>query len=208
MFLFFSHLIGGAVGSTMFLSLAVILSAFFLEDAATVVVGVLAADGIISVPVALLSLYLGSMTADVVLYTIGWIACTHPRLAHYVDHEFTAPLRAWLESRYSLIIFSGHFVPGLRFTAYVASGFFRFPFLKYISRALPSGLILSTTLFTISYLFGNFSSTWVGEVRWGVAALFILCIFFIARHNILMYRAKKDSLVAERTDADTHTPSA
>ncbi len=203
---FFSHLIGGAVGSTVLLSLAVMFCAFFLEDATTVIVGVLAADGTISIPVALISLYAGIITGDVVLYAIGWIARTHPRLAHYIDHEFTAPFRAWLESRYLTIIFSGHFVPGLRLTTYVASGFFRFPLSKYISTAIASGLLLETTLFTLSYLFGSLSSTWVGEVRWGIAAIFILALFLIARHNILMYRARKNYVPASGNGADIHTP--
>ncbi len=203
---FFSHLIGGAAGSMILLPLAVMFSAFFLEDAATIIVGVLAADGTISVPVALISLYAGILTGDIVLYSLGWIARTHPRLAHYVDHEFTAPFRAWLESRYLTIIFSGHFVPGLRLTTYIASGFFRFRLSKYISTAIISGLLLETALFTLSYLFGSLSSSWVGEVRWGIAAIFIIAWLLIARHNILIYRAKKNYAAVPGNEVEIQTP--
>ncbi len=205
MFSFFSHLIGGAVGSTVLLSLVVMFCSFFLEDATTVIVGVLAADGVISIPIALISLYVGIMIGDIVLYTIGWLARTHPRLAHYVDHEFTAPFRTWLESRYVTIIFSGHFVPGLRLTTYVASGFFRFPLSKYIPTAIIGGLLLEIMLFTLSYLFGSLSSTWIGEVRWGIAAVFILALFLIARHNILTYRARKNDVAVSDSGAGIRT---
>jgi membrane protein DedA with SNARE-associated domain len=205
MFSFFSQLIGVTLGSTFLLPLAVILCAFLFEDATIVIVGVLAADGAIPIPVALASLYAGMLLGDLALYAIGRVARTHPRLAHYVDHEFTAPLRSWLESRYTSLVFSGHFVPGWRFTTYVASGFFRLPFSRYFPSAVASGLILGGTLFTVSYLFGSFSAKWVGEVRWGIAALFIVGIFFVARHNVLTYRRKKLELEQSDTGADTRT---
>ncbi len=187
----FSHLIGGASDSIILLSLAVMLCAFLLEDATTIIVGVLAADGTVSISTALIALYAGILFGDLVLYGVGSLARTHPRLAHYVDHEFTAPFREWLAGRYTPIIFSGHLVPGLRLTTYVASGFFRFPFSKYIPIAMASGVVLETILFTLSYVFGSVSATWISGVRWGVAALFILTLFYIARRNILSYRAQK-----------------
>jgi membrane protein DedA with SNARE-associated domain len=195
---FFFYLISDAVGSTLLLSLAIMLCVILLEDATVIIVGVLAADGTLSVPVALLSLYAGMVVCDIFLYAVGSIARTHPRLARYADHEFTAPFRMWLESRYSMIIFSGHFVPGLRVTTYVASGFFRLRLSKYLPTAIASGLLLGTTLFTASYLFGGYSSRWLGEVRWGVAAVFIVALFLIARHNIVSYRARKDGVTAPR----------
>lgn len=203
MLAFLSTFTGDTATSTILLSLAIVLCAFFLEDITTVIVGVLAADGILPVPVAFLSIYLGIALGDTALYTLGSFARTHPRLAHFIDHDFTAPFRSWLEHNYAFKAFSGHFVPGLRFTTFAASGFFRFPLRTYIPMAIAGGLILETTLFTISYWFGSFSSKWVGEVRWGIAGAFLLVLFFIARHNILMYREKRDTQSA-LDNADTH----
>src|SRR3989344_3987937 len=191
MFAFLSNFTGSTVDSTILLSLAIVFCAIFLEDVTTVVVGVLAADALIPVPIAFLSLYIGIAIGDTFLYSLGTFARTHPRLAHYIDHDFTAPFRLWLESGYAFKIFSGHFVPGLRLTSFVASGFFHFPLRTYIPMVIAGGLILETTLFTISYWFGSFSSKWVGEVRWGIAGAFLLILFFIARHNIRVYREQK-----------------
>lgn len=193
---FLSHFTGD---STLILSLAIVLCAIFLEDVTTVVVGVLAADGFIPVPIAFISLYIGIALGDTSLYTLGAFARTHPRLAHYIDHDFTAPFRSWLEHRYAFKVFSGHFVPGLRSTTFIASGFFRLPLRTYIPAVIAGGLVLETTLFTISYWFGSFSSKWVGEVRWGIALLFLITLFFIARHNVRAYREKKDTLVDTTT---------
>ncbi|MDO8593735.1 MAG: hypothetical protein Q7R59_02475 [bacterium] len=204
MFPSISGFIGGAaVDSILLLSLAIILCAILFEDITTVIVGVLAADGILPVPVAFISIYVGILIGDTVLYSLGAFARTHPRLAHYIDHDFTAPFRSWLEDKYAFKIFSGHFVPGLRFTTFAASGFFRFPLRTYIPMAIAGGLVLETTLFTVSYWFGSFSSKWVGEARWGIAGVFLLVLFFIARHNILIYREKRDGL---NSGADIRTP--
>lgn len=194
MFTFLSHFTGDTASSAILLSLAIILCAFLIEDITTVVVGVLAADGLIPIPIAFISLYIGIAMGDTALYALGSFARTHPRLAHYIDHDFTAPFRSWLEHNYTFKVFSGHFVPGFRFTTFIASGFFRFPLKTYIPMVIAGGLILETTLFTISYWFGSFSSKWVGEVRWGIAGAFLLVLFFIARHNIRAYREQKDAL--------------
>jgi membrane protein DedA with SNARE-associated domain len=202
---FLTHFTADTATSEVLLSLAIVLCAMFFEDVTTVVVGVLAADGLVDIPLAFLSIYVGIALGDTALYSLGAFARTHPRLAHYIDHDFTAPFRSWLEHRYAFKIFSGHFVPGFRFTTYAASGFFRLPLSKYIPMAIAGGLILETTLFTISYWFGSLTSKWVGEVRWGIAGIFLLILFFIARHNVLTYRAKKDELVVAESGADIHT---
>ena len=192
MFPSISGFIGSAaVDSPLLLSLAIILCAVLIEDITTFIVGVLAADGILPIPVALISIYIGMAIGDTALYSIGAFARAHPRLAHYIDHDFTAPFRSWLEHSYGFKIFSGHFVPGLRFTTFAAIGFFRFPLRKYIPAAIAGGLVLEASLFTLSYWFGSLSSKWVGEVRWGIAAAFLLALFLIARHNIRTYCEQK-----------------
>jgi membrane protein DedA with SNARE-associated domain len=190
--LFISHLIDGAVGSTMLLLLAIIIGCFILEDLTAVIVGVLAADGIISVPLALFSLYIGVILSDLGLYCLGWLASTHPRLARYVEHDFTAPFRSWLENRYALTIFSATFIPGSRFPTYTASGFFRSPFLTFILTAIAAVIIWMTFLFCVSYWFGAFTTAWMSPVRWGAAFIFALVLLSVGWHNFRAYRAKKN----------------
>lgn len=194
MFLFLSHLIGGSVGSSLLLSLAIILGTFILEDPTTVIVGLLAADNTIGVPIALFSLYAGIVIGDIGLYCLGYLASTHPRLARYVDHDFIAPFRAWLETRYVLTIFSARFIPGSRLPTYTASGFFRSPLSTFVLTAIVATSIWTTLLFSASYWFGSFTSRWEDPVRWGIAIVFLLVLFFIGRHNLLAYRAKKNGL--------------
>ncbi|MBU6388384.1 VTT domain-containing protein [Patescibacteria group bacterium] len=194
MFDLLSHLIGGSVGSTALLSLAIMLCTFVLEDTTTVIVGVLAADGVIGIPLALSSLYGGIFIGDIGLYCLGYLASTNARLARYVDHDFVAPFRAWLETRFVLTVFSARFIPGSRFPTYTASGFFRSPLSTFILTAILATSIWTTILFSASYWFGSFTSAWAGPVRWSIALIFLVILFFVARHNLLAYRTKRDAL--------------
>jgi len=193
MFEFLSHFAGDTVGSALLLSLAVVVCAMFLEDVTIIVVGMLAADGFISIPVAFASLYLGIVLGDISFYFLGRLARMHPRLARYIDHDFTAPFRSWLGNRYACNVFSVHFVPGLRSTSYLASGFFRYPFSVFLPMAMAGGLLLGTALFSLSYWFGSLTSSWIIHARWGIALAFLLILLFVARHNLMSYRMEKDA---------------
>ncbi|MFZ3044019.1 MAG: VTT domain-containing protein [Minisyncoccia bacterium] len=192
--LFISSLIGGAIGSTALLSLAIILGIILLEDTTIVITGLLAADGFLAAPLALFSLYIGVIVSDIVFYSIGRFASSHPRFARYVDHEFVAPFRAWLENRFILTIFSARFIPGSRIPLYAASGFFRSSFPTFITTTTAASAVWTTILFSGAYWFGNITAGWMGPVRWGIALLFLLTLFLIGRHNLLAYRAKKEEL--------------
>ncbi len=200
MTIFLSHFIGDTLGSAILLSIIIILCTVFLEDLTIIVVGLLAADGIITVPFAFFFLYVGILLGDTGFYCLGWFARTHPRLAHYIDHDFTAPFRSWLGNRYAFKVFSGHFVPGLRFTTFAASGFFRYPLSTFLSAAFAGGLLMVIILFSLSYWFGSITTGWVSHVRWGVALVFILTFFFVGRHNLLAYRGRKNEVDAPCQD--------
>jgi membrane protein DedA with SNARE-associated domain len=191
--------IGHEVGSTGLLALAIIACAFVFEDITTIVVGMLAAEGYLGVPLALTSLYVGILLGDTALYTIGWVARTHPRLAHYIDHDFTASFRAWLEKRYVFVIFSGHFVPGLRFTTYIASGFFKRPLREFVPMAIAGGVVLGSGLFALAYWFGSITGTWMRPLRYVVALGFVLVLVVITQKNLRRLRA----LDLPDTDDDT-----
>lgn len=201
----FVHFIGGAVGSTILTALVIIIGTFILEDPTTVLVGLLAASGVIAVPTALLSLYAGIVLGDLSLYGLGSLARSHPRLGRYVDHDIIAPLRVWLETRYVLTIFSVRFVPGLRLPTYTASGFFRSPLGPFIATAIGATAVWTTLLFSASYWYGNLTSTWLGWVRWALAGVVLLILFFIGRHNLMAYRKQKAKLDKKRSRTETNT---
>jgi membrane protein DedA with SNARE-associated domain len=191
MLLFLSHFAGGSVWSHALLALVIILCTIVLEDLTTVIVGVLAADGVIGVPFALLSLYAGVVLGDAGLYGLGRLASTHPRLVRFIEHEYTALFRTWLETRFVLTVFSARFIPGSRLPTYTASGFFRSPFSTFIATIGIAMSIWTTMLFAASYWFGSLTSGWLEHVRWGIAGAFLVFLFLVGRHNLRAYRAEK-----------------
>ncbi len=190
---FITYLIGNALGSDILVGLAIIIGTFILEDPTTVIVGVLAADGLIPIPTALIALYLGIVFGDLWLYGMGYLASTHPWLGRFVNHDRTAPFKSWLESRYQTTIFSVRFIPGLRLPTYTACGFFRTNLTQFFITAIGATLIWTTFLFYASYWFGSLTSQWLDSVRYGLAALFLLALFLIGRHNLKSYRVHKEN---------------
>lgn len=195
--LFVTTLLGGLNDSRMLLALAIMAATFFLEDTTVVIVGLLAADGFIPVPFALVSLYSGILLADTLMYWLGYFASTHPRLGRYVNHDSIAPFRAWLENRFILTVFSARFIPGTRIPTYTASGYFRSSFQKFVATIIGAMSIWTTFLFFATYLFGSLTSQWMKELRWGIAFAVLVTLFLIARHNVLSYMEKKSDVTGE-----------
>lgn len=190
---YLSQVIGGADG-TLLIFLAIALGVFLLEDTTVVIVGVLAADGVFAVPFALSALYAGIILGDLVLYTLGYLASLHARLARYVDHDFVAPFRLWLENRFILTVFSARFIPGSRLPTYTASGFFRSPLVTFIATSTAATAVWTTFLFTAAYWFGSISTGWFAHARWGIAVVFLITLFLVGRHNLLAYRSNKEKV--------------
>ncbi len=187
--------IGGSLGHPVILSLVIVIGTFILEDPTIILTGVLASDGLISIPVALLSLYTGVILGDLFFFSIGRYASKHPRFASYVDHEYVAPVRAWLETRYVLTVFSARFIPGSRLPTYAASGFIGKSFSTFVTTVILATSIWTTVLFGLSYWFGSVTAEWLHQERWVIAA-FVIAVIAIASHiNVIHKRLRKGFLV-------------
>lgn len=188
-----SDFLYGAVGNDVLISLAIIFATIIFEDPTTMLVGMLAADGLVPVPVALGSIYVGIVLGDTFLYGVGYAASSHPRFARFVHHKTILPFRSWLEKRYVITLFSVRFLPGLRIPVYVASGFFRNSLPTFVATAICATMAWSTLLFFAAYLFGQYTTAWFEWVRYGITALVIVGFFMIGRHNLRSYTAHTDS---------------
>ena len=187
--------IGAALGHPLFLSLTIVIGTFILEDPTIILTGVLASDGLISVPLALFSLYAGVILGDLFFFSIGRYASTHPRFAHYVDHEYVAPVRAWLETRYVLTVFSARFIPGSRLPTYAASGFIGKSFSTFFATVIVATSLWTTVLFGLSYWFGAVTGEWLHQERWIIAIVLIAVIAIASHINVIHKRLKKGFLV-------------
>lgn len=171
-------------GATPFLlPVIIVLATFVLEDATTILAGVLAADGSVGVAEALLALYAGIVLGDFGLYALGRLAGGHRWAVRLVEHETVAPFRAWLETRLVFTVFAVRFVPGLRLPTYTASGFFKLPFRRFAITVVAATAIWTTLLFAASYFFGAVTADSLGIWRLPLGLSVAVVLFFWARSN-------------------------
>lgn len=169
-----TNIVTSSLGHVWLIPFAVIIGTFILEDATTMLVGVLAADGSIGVPMALVSLYLGIILGDFWLYGMGYLAADHKWAKWFVNHERYEPIRSWLEERMEGAVFTSRFVPGMRLPTYTGAGFLKLPFRRFVGPVIIGTLIWTSLFFGAAYLFGHLTEDWLGVWRWPVAVAIIL----------------------------------
>ncbi len=186
-----SILVTGSLAHIWLVPFGIIIGTFILEDATTMLVGVLSADGFIGIPLALVSLYLGIILGDFWLYGMGYLAANHRFARWFINHERYEPIRSWLEERFESAVFTSRFVPGMRLPTYTAAGFLKLPFRRFVPPVVIGTLIWTSLFFAAAYLFGNLTSDWLGVWRWPLAIGIILAWLAFTQWRIRRGRKPK-----------------
>ncbi len=190
----FSGLLAAAAGAGMLAqSGAIIAATFVLEDAATVMVGILCADGTIPLAPALAALYVGIAGGDLVLYALGNLASRHSWARRLVPVRAYGNVQAWLRRRLITAVATARFLPGLRLPVYTTCGFLRMPLRRFATVVVAATAVWTTLLFGLSYAFGSWAADEIGPWRWPLglllAAVFILVTRFAAQHGAVSREA-------------------
>lgn len=191
-------LVMGSLAHAYLVLPSIVIGTFILEDATTVIVGVLAADGQIAVPLALVSLYLGIILGDFWLYGMGYLAANHKWARWFTNHSRYETTRAWLEERFEGAVFTSRFVPGMRLPTYTAAGFLQLPFKRFVPPVVLGTLIWTSGFFAAAYVFGNVTASWLGVWRWPIIVAAVLGWLAFNRWR-LARRAERDA--AKREEA-------
>jgi membrane protein DedA with SNARE-associated domain len=169
------------VPSSVLAPLSIILGTFVLEDAATVLAAMQAADGRISVPVALGSLYVGVILGDLGLFALGMLARRLPFAARLVPDAARRGGQEWLRTRLIATVFISRFLPGARLPTYTACGFLGAGFGRFALAVVGATLIWTALLFGVSMRVGALMITYLGAWRWAGAIGFALTLILIGR---------------------------
>ena len=161
--------------------LAIILGTFILEDAATVFAAMETADGVIPLPLALVSLYIGIVLGDLGLYGLGVLASKVAWIARLLPPRRAAVMRAWLNGRVFKVVLVSRFLPGMRLPTYTTCGFVRANLLRFALAAVLATLLWTSTLFGISIRIGQVLIDHLGAWRWAGAAGFALALIVAGR---------------------------
>jgi membrane protein DedA with SNARE-associated domain len=156
--------------------LAVALATFVLEDAATVGSALLAAEGVLPVPAAVLGLFIGITLGDMGLFGIGALARRWRWLAARIGERRLARGQAWLEGRLIPAILLARVTPGLRVPCYSASGYLGISFFTFAAVAVLAVAVWSVAAFTLVYFYGQVAQAWLGKFSWVAGAALLALV--------------------------------
>ncbi len=158
--------------------LAIILGVLIQEDITTVAVGMMAAEHLVAIPLALVALVVGTVLNDILIYGAGRAARVFPRLDRWLTHQARLPLKTWLEDQLVKTVVTTQFLPGLRFPIFGACGFFALSFSRFVITAICVALVWAPLVFTCAYYYGLYTLDWLGLWRWPVALILVLTLIF------------------------------
>jgi membrane protein DedA with SNARE-associated domain len=170
-FAMFPDLVSTIHAEPWLLALAIIAATFIHEDIATVATGMLVADGVTSVGVALPALYIGIVAGDLGLYGMGRLVALNRISKRLAGGRRFSALKIWLDERLVAGVFLVRFLPGLRMPAYTTYGFFAMPFRRFVVSVIVAASIWTTGLFYLSFEFGTLTADWLGVLRWPVITI-------------------------------------
>lgn len=166
------------------IGMAIIAGTFIHEDLATVVTGMLVADGVVNGWVALPSLYAGIVLGDIGLYAMGVLIAQNRLSKRLSRGRRFSKVKEWLDERLVAGVFMVRFMPGLRMSAYTTYGFFAMPLRRFVISVVLAASIWTTALFWLSYKFAALTSHWLGVLRWPVLIVAMIVPLMIATHLI------------------------
>jgi membrane protein DedA with SNARE-associated domain len=163
-------------GSTpAMLALSILVSTFFLEDAAIGYAAFLAATGMIAPHVAFVVLFLGIYVGDVGLYFLGAAARRYERARRLIGEHRIHHARMWLRRRSLLTLIGARIVPGSRLPIYAASGFLHVPFITFACTTAAATFAWTVAIFSAIYAFGLHATEVFGDFKY-VAAFVVVAI--------------------------------
>ncbi len=164
--------------------IVIVLGTFVLEDAATVLAAIAAAEGDVAVPMALSALYAGIVLGDIGLYALGRLSSRIALLERLVPRHKRRQGRDWLDGRVFSVVFVSRFIPGARLPTYTACGFLRADPRQFVLAAVVATLIWTSLLFEAALHLGTMLLPYLGAWRWAGAVGFALVVILIGRTAI------------------------
>ena len=135
------------------------LLTFVQEDLPTVSAALLASAGAITWPAGFLGCFLGIWLGDALLYLtargLGRPLLQYAWARRFVDPASVARSEEWFARKGTWLLVSSRFIPGTRLPTYLAAGFLRQSFSKFL---LVTGLVVgvwTVAIFSLAHFFGE-----------------------------------------------------
>jgi membrane protein DedA with SNARE-associated domain len=157
--------------SGLALYLAIFLLPFFQEDVAVVAAATASLNGAAPTATLFLVILAGLTCSDIWKYWLGWFARRH-RWAHkFAEKKGVSVAGDLVRSELIKTLFAARYIPGTRVPTYVACGFFKVPYGRFVA------LVIMTAFTYVAISFSLFHT--VGAI-WGEKAKYILPAIAVA----------------------------
>ncbi len=147
---------------------------FLHEDAAILAAAFSTVEHKLPVWMAYVSVYLGIVTGDILIYGLGHLAQQNRWLRSKIIGPKVERVRLWLDTHLVRVLVLCRITPGLLFPTFVACGWFRIPFARFATVSILAGAIYSSIVLTVVILFGDLVLNHLGYWAWGLAAVILV----------------------------------
>ena len=158
--------------------LTLALLTFVQEDVPTVGASLLAAAGSLTWQAGFLGCFLGIWIGDALLYLIargiGRPLMQRSWATRYFDPASVARSEQWFARKGTWLLLSSRFVPGTRLPTYLAAGFLRLSFPRFLLVTGTAVAIWTIAIFTLAKFFGPNLANWLR--RWNSSGWALLLL--------------------------------
>jgi membrane protein DedA with SNARE-associated domain len=158
------------------------LATFVQEDVPTVTAAVLAGAGKLSWQAGFFGCFLGIWLGDALLYLLargfGRPLLKHAWVQRFASPESIARSEKWFAQRGTWLLVSSRFVPGTRLPTYLAAGFLRLPFHRFLLVTGSVVAVWTVGIFCLGHVFGAQLSDWLQ--RWNSGGWVLLLVIALA----------------------------
>jgi len=164
------------------------LLTFVQEDIPTVSGALLAAAGNLPWPAAFLGVFLGIWIGDALLYllarTVGRPLLQRSWAKRFLNANAVARSEQWFGEKGTWLLVSSRFVPGTRLPTYLAAGFLRLPFSRFLLVTGSAVAVWTGGIFLMAISFGPDLLRWLQRWNSGGWAVVLLIVAFIVAVRI------------------------
>jgi len=184
--------------SWRYTGLAAVLVVFLLmaatlvsEDLTCIGGGFLAANGLISLPLAIIACFFGIFIGDLLLYVagrkLGRPALHRRPMRWFVSEAAERRAEAWFHRRGAIIILASRFLPGTRAATYFTAGVVRASFWKFLGFFGLAAALWTPLLVTVASRVGQRMLTWYESYEaWALPGLLlgIVTLYLLVEYGI------------------------
>ncbi len=166
----------------------VFVAPFVQEDAAVFGTAALTAIGKLALGPAILAILLGLFFSDIWKYWIGWFALKNKTGAQLSKREKIMSLENKVHAYPFTTLMSARFIPLTRIPAYIACGFFRYPYINFCAYIAFTALIYVVLFFGAFHLAGELMAE---QLKWLLPIVGISFVLLMIAIHFIQQKTKR-----------------